>query len=323
MVPEIVMDGLEVPLVLARLHVHRDHRVAEQVRALPVSAIGTRDRRRQRQIEQPAPLVEREVEGPRVGAEAPFPAVAIPRVMTDVARLRDGVELPQLRAVTRIEGARVADPADGPRRRIGADHDDVLVDERHRVIRHADIHGAVRAEAQIALAGLGVDRDQAASGSEDDAWRKATVAGPVRDTAAGERAAGNELLPDLLTRLGVERHDTIRGRQIHDAVDDNRRRLGIHTGGTAPPASRCRRTGLQAVCPGFREARDVPGVDLGQRRIRRAGVVVAVHRPVEGAAVGRRLSRGRRIGRRERPPSFRRPRLSAKATASYGLPLSA
>jgi hypothetical protein len=39
-------------------------------------------------------------------------------------------------------------------------------------------------------------------------------------------------------------------------------------------------------------ARDVLDTDLGERRISRAGQVAAVHRPVEGAAVGRRLSRG-------------------------------
>ena len=170
-VPEIVMDGLEVPLVRAGLDVDRDHRVAEQVGALAVAAVGAGDRRGQRQVEQSALFVEREVERPGVGAKTALPAVAFPGVVADLARLRHRAELPELGAGARIERPGVADTARRSRRRVRADDDDVPVDERHRVVRHDHVHFACLAEAGVDRAGRGVERDQPAAGGEDDARR--------------------------------------------------------------------------------------------------------------------------------------------------------
>src|SRR5262249_17370704 len=77
-IPEDVMDRLEVPLVRARLDIHGDHRVSEQVRAFAVSSVISADRGSQRQIQKPALLIQREIERPGVDAEAAFPTVAFP-----------------------------------------------------------------------------------------------------------------------------------------------------------------------------------------------------------------------------------------------------
>src|SRR5262245_39800161 len=85
------MNRLEVPAVLAGLDVDCDYRIAEEVRALPIAAVGTGNRRRERQVDEAALLVEREVERPGVGAEPIFPAVAVPRLVADRSWLRDGI----------------------------------------------------------------------------------------------------------------------------------------------------------------------------------------------------------------------------------------
>ena len=230
--------------------------------------------------------------------------------MARVARLRDGVELPQLRAGPRIERARVADPADRPRRRVGADHDDVLVDERHRVVRHADIDGAAsvpKARSRSPVLALTAIRRRPAvkmmrGGS-------VAVAGPVRDAAARQRAAGDRMLPELLAGLGIERDDAIRGRQVHHAVDDDRRRLGIHRRRHRParPARRRSAWACRLIRPGLREARRRSwrrSASAANSRCRRGRGGTSASRTCAGA--GRRWSSGRRIARRERPPSFRR-----------------
>src|ERR1051325_8872442 len=106
------MDGLEMPAVLSRFDLERDDGVAKQVGAFAIAAVGAGDRRRERHVEQPARLVEREIERPGVDAEALLPAVAGPRVVPGLARLRDRAELPQFRAAARVVGARVAEAAD-------------------------------------------------------------------------------------------------------------------------------------------------------------------------------------------------------------------
>ena len=176
-------------------------------------------------------------------------------------------------------------PPASPGRRVGADDDDVLVDQRHRVVRHHHVHFAGLAEAGVDRAGLGVERDQTAAGREDDAWI-AAVTRPIRDAAPGRRAAGDRIPPDFLAGLRLERHDAVRGRQIHDAVDDDRRRLGIDAAAASAGGSRRGRIALQGIGPHARQLRDVPGIDLLQRRIAGAGQVVAVHRPVAADRLG-------------------------------------
>jgi hypothetical protein len=141
--------------------------------------------------------------------------------VTDTAWLRDGAELPNLRARERIERARVPRHADTTWRVVRADYDDVLVDERNRVIGHHHVDFAVFAEARNRSSHGGVERDQAPAGCEDDA-RRFGFAGPVRDPATRGRAARNDMAPALFAALCVQGNDSVFGGHIDDAADRDR-----------------------------------------------------------------------------------------------------
>src|SRR6185503_13440299 len=103
------MDGLEVPLICAGLSVNRDNRVAEKIRTLPIPAIGADDRRRERQVQHPAALIEREIERPGIDAQPVLPAVAVPCIVAGRARWRHRTELPQPGAGARVVRPRIPD----------------------------------------------------------------------------------------------------------------------------------------------------------------------------------------------------------------------
>ena len=311
-VPEIVVDGLEVPAVRAGADIDRDDRVGEQVGARPVAAVGEGDRRSQRQEHEFPLLVDGEVEGPGVRAQPAAPTVALPGVVADLARLRHRAELPQLLARDRAEGARVADAARRTARRVRAHDDDLLPHQGHRVVGHADVDLAAIAEVRDGSAGRGVQREQPLTGAEDDARRQSLrrVARPERDPAPGRDAARQRVPPDFLTGKRIERDDGVRGRQVHRAVDHDRRGLG-----TGRPRLRrlsvpggYRRRRRQGVAPGLLEAADVADVQFLQRRVARAGPVAPVHRPVAGPLAFRRRSTARGQGREgQEKPARRRP----------------
>ena len=83
MVPYIVMDRLEVPLVRARLNIDGNHGVPEQVCALTVPSVKAANWRSQRQVEESALLVEGEIERPSIDTQAPLPAITFPGVVTN------------------------------------------------------------------------------------------------------------------------------------------------------------------------------------------------------------------------------------------------
>ena len=209
-VPQIVANRLEVPAVLAAVRVHRHHGVAVQVGALTVAAVGARNGRRQREVHQVALRVDREVERPGVGAQPSLPTVAGPRVMAHVARLRHGVELPERRAAARVVGAGVADAANRPGRRVRADHDDVAEDQRHGVVRHAELDDPAGAESGHGRAARRVDGVQVQAGGEEDARLQAVAARPPRDAAPGGRALYRRVAPALLAGDRIQRDDAVR-----------------------------------------------------------------------------------------------------------------
>src|SRR5262245_43211940 len=96
MIPDVVMNGLKVPLVGSSLNVDSNYRVAKQVCALAVSSVKTTDGRSHRQVQEPALLVECEVERPDIDAQSPFPAISFPSVVTDGSGLRHRTEFPEL-----------------------------------------------------------------------------------------------------------------------------------------------------------------------------------------------------------------------------------
>ena len=94
MVPEIVMDRLEVPLVCAGLNIDCDHGVPKQIGALAVTSVIAANRRSQRQVQESSLLVECEIERPGIHAETVLPALAVPGVVTDRSRLGHRAEFP-------------------------------------------------------------------------------------------------------------------------------------------------------------------------------------------------------------------------------------
>ena len=286
-VPQIVMNRLEMPAIVAGLDIHRDHGVAILVVAGTVAAVVTGNRRRQRQIHQPALLVEREVERPRVGAQPTAPTVPLPGIVTGFARLRHRIELPHLGATHRVERARVADTADRAGRCVCADDDDIAVNERDRVVRDHHVDGAAVAEVGHRLAAGGIERAQVQPGGEDDARRQPVAAGPVGDPAPRRTRALDLMTPDLGPRHRVERDHAVSRRHVHDAGNDNRRGLRVRS----PLPFRLR---VERIGPGLCQGGHVGGGDRTQRRGAGGRQIIAIHRPV--AADRGRVRPGRRRG---------------------------
>ena len=212
--------------------------------------------------------------------------------MARLPRLRHRVELPPLRARPCVERPRVADAAHRSGRRVGAHHDDVVVHQRHRVVRHADIDRAALPEAVRRLAGRRIERDKRrAARGEDDPGRERPVTRPPGDAAARGRAGGGHVPPLLFPGRRIECDDAVRRREVHHAIDHDRRHLRV-----GAPVVRAAVLAVQVVGPGAGKAADVRGRDLIERRIAGSRGGAAVHRPV--ARIERRRRRGQHRGRR-------------------------
>src|SRR5262249_43382026 len=94
MIPEIVMNRLEVPAVPAGQRVDGEDGVAVQVRAFAIAAVKVVDRRREWHVEQTCPFIEREKERPRIDTKSILPAITLPGLVPRRTRLRDRAELP-------------------------------------------------------------------------------------------------------------------------------------------------------------------------------------------------------------------------------------
>src|SRR5690606_7649491 len=99
------------------------------------------------------------------------------------------------------------------------------------------------AEAGRGLAGCGVDRVELRSRHEQDPRRRARIAFPVADAARRNAARASltfgprdDVRPELLARLAVERDDAIAARHIHHAADDDRDRGGVAVQAIGPGA---------------------------------------------------------------------------------------
>ena len=148
-VPDVVMNELKVPQVLAGVRVHRDHRRGEEVVAGTIDADAIVVRRAERHVENAAFRVERRV-APDVDARSIFRAALLPGVVAELARPRHGVEGPHQFAGPRVERARVSRGSRAgirtarPFTHACTDDDEVLVDARRRQERvvhgHAGLH---------------------------------------------------------------------------------------------------------------------------------------------------------------------------------------
>src|SRR5258708_5010965 len=91
-----MMHNLIVPLILTCRGIYRDHRISEQIGALPVCAVVIARRTSEGHVDDVAGLVGGHGKSPVVDARTVFPVVALPDFVTGLTRPRHGVELPQL-----------------------------------------------------------------------------------------------------------------------------------------------------------------------------------------------------------------------------------
>ena len=171
-VPEIVVNRLEVPDPLPGGGVHRDHRVGEQVVPEAIAAVEVRARRADRQEHQASLEVGRDG-GPDVrGTREARPG--LPGVVPELARMGDRVERPAKLAGPHVEGPHVTgrrvrahEVGDGRADDHDVSHDragrtDVVLPrivEGGYAVEQADLTAV--AEIAAGLSGGGVQREEA------------------------------------------------------------------------------------------------------------------------------------------------------------------
>ena len=319
-VPDPVVDRLEVPDPLPGLGVDGDDALGEEVVAEAMAAVVVAGRRAGRQIDV-AELVVGAQRRPDVGVARVAPRLVQPGIGAEVVGLRDGAEHPP-----HVAGARV-DPLDPAGRCLPADdevRDDgrrdhhVAGDDRRRGHAHQvaalvvggaplrsrdvlhQIDPAVVAEVADGVAGAGVDRDEVRlARAPEDAGVLVAIA-PVRQTArtVGVRRVASLVglrivHPERLAGAGIDRRRLVqRGGQVEHAVDHQRRRLQAADGDgpvVLPSGQRLEVDvavdGLPA--PGDAQILEVARVDLIQRGVLGAAVVAGVAAPlaVDGAVL--------------------------------------
>src|SRR6267143_1809771 len=272
-VPDVVMDLLEVPHVLAGLRLQRDHRRAVQVVAFPHRPVVIGPAVAGREVEEAELRIERgrvpdrgaaahrmvRAGGPGLAATLPRPGQRVPAPL-DLAAL--GVQCGD--APTHAEFAA----------RDAAVHETVVVERRAG--DGVAVLPLLDRRLPGHLAGLHVERDdvrvELTEVEQPLAHGESTVDPPAAYGGDLLVDAG-PVLPEDLARLGVQREDIVVARDhVHDPVLDEGRGLERVLAADAGA--------LQARHPGALELLDVAGVDLGQRRVALVGEVAAVGDPV-------------------------------------------
>ena len=237
---------------------------------------------------------------------AVLPVVAAPRFAAGLAGARNRVEAPNLLAGLHVvRGDEAADTVLAAAR---ADDHQVLDDERrHRHgVRELRIgHRCIPKRLAVAR----VDRDQVrverAHEQRVAVNREAAIVGAAADALVGRVVVA--VLPEHAARLGVERQHVVGAlRQIHDAVDDERRGL-----------PRAEHLALQH--PLLLEVADVLRRDLSQRRVALARIGAGVGQPVLRLVSGANDAFGRdRAARRAPAASSQRQNATASDAATSG-----
>src|SRR5207249_1435709 len=106
-VPQIVVNGLELPYPLPGPRIERQRAVCRQVVTGPIAAIVVRRARAGCAVHDPALLIDREP-APGIRAAAPQPAIALPAFVKRLAGARNGMEAPDLAARAGVERTDVA-----------------------------------------------------------------------------------------------------------------------------------------------------------------------------------------------------------------------
>ena len=256
---------------------------------------------------------------PVAGVAGVGPRIVFPRVVAELARLRNRVEDPQALAGAHVVAADVAlDVLLRARRAAGevsgADDDDVVAERRRRV--EADVGGleidaglidfrfeiddAVSSERGDRHAGFRVELDHVIAGGDGDDALVTLAVRPVGEPSARalprSRRAALPLVhaphPQQLSARRIERDDGAAGAclRVHHVVDDDRHRLHVEIG------ARSEVVGLEA--PRDAQVLDVVLVDLVERRVFRASRICRVGTPF--AIFRARLGSERQSGSRRR-----------------------
>ena len=311
-VPQIVVNRLEVPDPCAGVGAKGHDRVGEQVVSEALAAEVVVARAARRNVNQVARLVGDD-DRPRVGAARTSRGPALPRVRADGARiLRHRVPAPQQLAGDRMERAHLAARMHlvGPVGNGGTDDDRVTHHGRrrgHGIVREAgrgnaqalaQVDRAALAEGWNRLASRRVERDQArVDGRHEDA--------PVSTAPPGRHAATRVVAPALVARdLRIEGpplfagdriqgNDAAEGRTQEERVIEVQRRRLVRR----RPAH-FRAVGIaRAEGPRDFERRDILAANVAQRREPFAAGIAPIGRPV---SVLRRSDESRGDDERER-----------------------
>ena len=132
-----------------------------------------------------------------------------------------------------VERARVAGLGERDFTGGRAEDRDVPVDRRHAIPRHGDLDDAVASEVGSGNTRRRIERNETWTSSQQNAGCERAVTRPIRNAARGRRhPERHEVAPHLFTCVRLDCEDLITSsRQIHDASDDDRRRLRIATTG--------------------------------------------------------------------------------------------
>ena len=232
-VPQIVMDGLEMPQALAGACVEREQTVGEKVGAVPIRAVEVVGRRSGWDIDDATFIVDGHLT-PVVRAAGVLECIFRPRLVAELTGLRHRVKLPRALAGDDVVGADVAGwrhPSLAGRRShnqqvlphfAGAPrlHAAVRAFSAPQALSHVD--DPVGAEAPDRLAALRVNGLQIAVDGKDQPLVFSVRALPVVEAATGH--AGQAFVdPDFLARRRVERDErVVAPRHVHDIIDDDR-----------------------------------------------------------------------------------------------------
>ena len=295
-VPDAVVNHLEVPHAAAGLALEAEQALGEQVVARPVPAVPVVGRRGGRQVGVAQLLVGRP-DGPRVARAGVLPRAVLPRLVAELARTRNGVERPPELAGDGVEAADEAGRLLPPVELIDGEdaHDErVAADERSgRPVVPLEVRDALRqvdhaacAELAQRIARLRVERHELLAADDEDplvvALRVVPVAHAARRAAARPPGAVLErrVDPGGLPGGGIDGRRLSEVRAHEQAVADHQRRglqrrvelqLGVAVGQLVIDRS-----------PAPRDAQilHVVGADLVERRVLRAAHVPRVAAPL-------------------------------------------
>ena len=297
-VPQPMVDNLEMPPLDARSGIKADQRFREEIGALPPPAIPIVAWRGDREIEQSPDRIDAEWR-PDVGVPGGAPRPVLPGVGA-LATLGDGAPFPDPPAGADVEGLDVAGRIVPIGEFVGdpvPDDHQIPIDDRWRRVGVAlPVHGPDEVGGQIDFAtlakgphrpaGRGVEGEESPAAVEEDPADPAI--GPGGDAAVDESGAVRRLPgpvgpgvepPPFPPGLGVERHHlVVRGAEIQRV--GNHQRRGLEEAGPGLPGFERDLAG--PPFPDLGHPGHVAAVDVGERRVLGGARIAAPGRPFAG-----------------------------------------